>query len=373
MKSRLLIYGVDEFEGALMSRRAAASGLAHIGAGREIAGVAAHANAQSKIHPGAVEPRTFGLGNPARIAAALDDVAVLVNASTPFVRTSPALVEACLATGTHYLDLSSEGRDVAALMAQDAAAASAGITVAPGACFDLALADAMAARLALLLPGATALTIAMKHGPLTRSEARALIAALRVPGETVRTGNTVAAMPASRTVDVDFGAGIEQAALAPWRGDGVVSRRRGPYTTIESYEVLPPALLRIVKGASLARYMFRRGWRLKALERRLARRREGPTDAELARARSAVWGEARTPEGRTKRARLETPAAPLYTADAALLLARALLDGKGAPGFRLPSEIGGGGLVQDIAGVVWRELADPSDTHAPDPSDARAV
>jgi short subunit dehydrogenase-like uncharacterized protein len=372
MKTRLLLYGVDEFTGALISRRAAATGLAHIGAGRDIARVATHANGLSKTHPGAVEPRTFGLGSTARIAAALDDVAVLVNAATPFSETTSALVDACLATGTHYLDLSSERGDVAALMARDATAAGAGIVVAPGAAFDLALADAMAARLALLLPGARALTIAVKRGPLTRNEARALIGALRVPGETVKNGQPVAAMPASRMLEVDFGAGAEPAMLAPWRGDGVAARRRGPYSTIESFEVLPPSLMRLVRGASLARYMFRRGWRLKALERRLARRREGPTDAELARTHSVVWGEARTPDGKAARARLETPAAPLYTADAALLLARALLEGKAPPGFRLPSELAGGGLVEAIAGVTWREIADASETRAPDRSESLA-
>jgi short subunit dehydrogenase-like uncharacterized protein len=372
MKTRLLLYGVDEFAGALISRRAAAAGLAHIGAGRDIARVAAHANGLAKARPGSVEPRTFGLGSAARIAAALDDVAVVVNAATPFAETAPALVEACLAGGTHYLDLSSARPDVAALTACDAAAESAGVVAMPGACFDLALADAIAARLALLLPGASALTIAVKRGPLSRGEARTLIAASRMPGETIADGQAVAAAPASRSLEVDFGAGVETAMLAPWRGDGVAVSRRGPYSTVESYEVLPPALMRIVRGASLARYMFRRGWRLKALERRLARRREGPTDAELARTHSVVWGEARTPEGKTKRARLETPAAAIYTAEVALLLARLLLDGKAAPGFRLPSELAGGGLVEAIAGVTWREIADASETLAPDLPDTLA-
>ncbi|HEX7777447.1 MAG TPA: saccharopine dehydrogenase NADP-binding domain-containing protein [Parvibaculum sp.] len=366
MKTRLLLYGVDEFTGALVSRRAAAAGLAHIGAGRDIARVAAHANAMSKAHPGAVEPRTFGLGSAARMASALDDVAVLVNAATPFSQTAPALVEACLASGTHYLDLSSERGDIAALMARDEAAAAARIVVAPGAGFDLALADAMAARLTLLLPGARTLTIAVKRGPLTRNEARDLIAALRTPGETVKNGQPAVAKPASRVLNVDFGTGSEPAMLASWRADAIVARRRGPYSTVESVEVLPPALMRLVRGASLSRYMFRRGWRLKALERRLARRREGPKDAELARTHAVVWGEARTPDGKTARARLETPAAQIYTADAALMLARALLDGKAAPGFRLPSELGGSGLVEAIAGVTWREIADASETLTPD-------
>ena len=69
-KSRIVFYGVDEYAGALFSRRAHAAGLAHVAAGRDIARVAAHANALGA--GGLVEPRVFGLAHAGRIAAQLD-------------------------------------------------------------------------------------------------------------------------------------------------------------------------------------------------------------------------------------------------------------------------------------------------------------
>ncbi|MGB5950731.1 MAG: hypothetical protein WBG82_15545, partial [Parvibaculum sp.] len=80
-----------------------------------------------------------------------------------------------------------------------------------------------------------------------------------------------------------------------------------------------------------------------------------------------VWGEARTPDGRVRQARLETPAAPVFSADAALLIAQRLAEGAGTPGFRLPSEVAGAALVEGIEGVTWREIADAEETLAPDP------
>ncbi|MCE9649594.1 MAG: saccharopine dehydrogenase NADP-binding domain-containing protein [Parvibaculum sp.] len=366
MKARLLLYGVDDFAGALISRRAAATGLVHIAAGRDIARVAAHANALSKTHAGLAEPRIFGLGDKSRLADQLDDVAVLVNCSPRVSETAPALIDACLATHTHYLDLCSKTLDLSQVSTRDSEARAAGITLVPGANFDVAAADAMSARLATMLPSARILTVAVRRSALSRSEAHDLVEACRAPGNVLKDGELVAAVAAERSVHVDFGDGEETAFLAPWRCESLAASRRGPYTSVDAFEVFPPALMRAAARAGLRRWMFRRGIRLAALERKLSGRREGPTQRQLEKSRSVVWGEARAADGSVRRARLETPAAHLYTADASLLIARALLAGKTAPGFHWPSEVGGAALVEAIEGVVWRELADPSETTAPD-------
>ncbi|MGB3808927.1 MAG: saccharopine dehydrogenase NADP-binding domain-containing protein [Parvibaculum sp.] len=366
MKTRLLIYGVEEFAGALISRRAAGAAFAHIAAGGDIARVATHANAMSRARAGLVEPRIFGLGDKSRLATQLDDVAVLVNCSPRFSKTSPALIDACLATGTHYLDICSERLNLSQVLARNDEAERAGIVLIAGTSFDVAAADAMSARLATLLPAARNLTIAVHRSPLSRAEAGSLIAACRVPGETLKNGRLTTSSPANSSVDVDFYNGEETAFLAPWRCEGISAQHRGPFTTVNSYEVLHPALTRLLKRAGIRRWMFRHGYRLAALERRIAGRRAGPTDKQLSRSRSIVWGEARAPDGSVRRARLEAPAAHLYTADATLLISRILLSGNVAPGFRWPSEVGGAALVEEIDGVTWRELADPSETMTPD-------
>lgn len=365
MKSRLLLYGVDNYAGALISRRAAAAGFAHIAAGRDIARVASHANALSKIRAGTVEPRIFGLADKSRLASQLDDVAVLVNCSPLFSQTAPALIDACLASQTHYVDLCSKRLDLSQVLARDSEARQAGIVLVPGIDFDVAAADAMSARLATMLPTARNLTIAVSRNLFSRAEAHDLVEACRVSGDVLKDGKPIEASPADRRLDIDFGSGEETSFLAPWRCESLAAQRRGPYATVESFEVLHPALTRAITRAGLRRWMFRRGMRLAALTRKIAGRRDGPTKKQLAKSHSVVWGEARGPDGGVRRARLEAPAAPLYTADAALLIARMVLDGKAAPGAHWPSEIGGAALVEEIEGVTWRELADPSETNVP--------
>ena len=313
---------------------------------------------------GPVEPRIFTPGDAHRIAGQLDDVGVVVNAARLSEGDFNSLLIASLATGTHFIDLSADRATAAALEARDEPARQAGVMLLAGAGFDFAAIDALAARLAYILPGARAVTLAVKRGLLLESEARALIEAARKPGETVKNGQLAAARPAARRLEVDFDAGPEMAWLAPWNGYATAARHRGAYSTIECFEALPEPLERVLAAGGFKARLFRRGWGLKRLEKKLGRRRARLTETQLTRGRAVVWGEARTPDGTLRRARLETPDAHLYSAEAAVVLARRTLAGAARAGFQLPSAIGGAALVEEIPGVAWRELADPSDNLA---------
>jgi short subunit dehydrogenase-like uncharacterized protein len=368
MKSRILLYGVDNFAGALASRAAMRRGLSHIAAGRNIAGVAQHATAIAKEAGSAMaEPRTFTLGDRKRVAAQLDDVAVVVNCGPLGSEGLLALVDACLATGTHFIDMTNDRAEVAALAAHDEVARRAKTMVMAGAGFDYAAVDAVAERLAQILRGARAVTIAVKQGAPTLAEARRLVAALKAKGETVKNGQFVPARAGERAIEIDFGAGPERAWLAPWRAEATAMRHRGTYSTIESYEVLPERAARVFAKGKLATALFNRGWGVRRLEHRLSKGRLSPTALELANGRAVVWGEARTPEGIRLCARLETPEAHLWSAEAAVLLARCAVEGRAKPGFQLPFAIAGASLIEEIPGTFWREIADPADPIEPEP------
>ena len=354
--------------GALASRAAVRRGMPHIAAGRNIAGVAQHAAAiAGEARNALAEPRTFTLGDKSRISAQLDDVGVVVNCSPLAGEDLLSLIDACLATGTHYIDMTSERSQIAAIAAHDEVAKRANVMVMAGAGFDYAAVDAVAGRLAQILRGARAVTIAVKRGMPTLPEARRLVAALTAEGETLKNGQFVPARAGERTVNVDFGDGLETAHLAPWRGEATGMRHRGTYSTLESYEVLPERAARVFEKGRIAARLFRRGWGVKRLERKLSKGRLSPTSAELKSGRAVVWGEARTPEGMRVCARLETPEAHLYSAEAAVLLACRTVQGKAKPGFQLPFAIAAAALIEEIPGTHWREIADPADPVVPEP------
>jgi short subunit dehydrogenase-like uncharacterized protein len=242
----------------------------------------------------------------------------------------------------------------------------AGITVVPGAAFDVSAADVMAARLAAMCPSATHLTLAISRSPRSQDEARQVVSACRAPGHVLRDGRLVEAAVGERSLKIDFGKGPLLAHLAPWRSDGEIAFLHGPFRNVDAYEVLHPALVRTVTKPGLRRWMFRRGMRIGALERKLSGRREGPTSKQLAKTGCVLWGEARDAQGHIARARLETPAAPAYTADATIAIVRALMDEKTLPGVHFPSQVAGAALVESIDGVHWRELPDAAAIEEPD-------
>jgi short subunit dehydrogenase-like uncharacterized protein len=55
-----------------------------------------------------LECRVFDLQNPNKVESALKDMTVLLHCAGPYLYTSKPMVDACLQTGTHYLDITGE-------------------------------------------------------------------------------------------------------------------------------------------------------------------------------------------------------------------------------------------------------------------------
>src|SRR5947209_2367300 len=114
--STFLIYGAYGYTGSLVAREAARRGLRPVLAGRGAEKVAALA-AELRL-----EHRAFALDSPAAVAAGIGGVRAVLNCAGPFSRTARPLTDACLASGTHYLDITGEA---ALLEAQAARGAEA--------------------------------------------------------------------------------------------------------------------------------------------------------------------------------------------------------------------------------------------------------
>ena len=97
-----LIYGASGFTGALIVDLAVKKGVKPVIAGRN----------EGKIKPIAekygLDYLVFGLDNKAEIVKNLEKFSLVLNCAGPFTRTAKPLVEACLVTKTHYLDITGE-------------------------------------------------------------------------------------------------------------------------------------------------------------------------------------------------------------------------------------------------------------------------
>src|SRR5208283_3402037 len=213
MSAALMVYGATGYVGEHVARTAGRLGIKAIIAGRG-------ADRLDRVGgETGLERRAFGLDDPAAIDRALKNVAVVLNCAGPFKYTAEPLVEGCLRSGAHYLDLTGEIPVYEALQAKDTQAKASGVMLLPGVGFDVVPTDCLALHLKLRLPTATRLRLAFQTiGPagLPPGTQRTAIELLQYGDCVRRDGRLKRPRAAGKTISVDFGEGPVAAQVAPW-------------------------------------------------------------------------------------------------------------------------------------------------------------
>ena len=173
MNGTILIYGATGYTGRLIAKAASDKGARPILAGRNLDKV------KRVAEPLGLSARTFDLGDPARIDAAVKDVSVVLCAAGPFSATSRPVADACLRNRVHYLDITGEIDVFEALAARDAEAQARGVVLLPGVGFDVVPSDCLAAHLKRRLPDANDLELYLSLGAnMSRGTAKTMIEAI---------------------------------------------------------------------------------------------------------------------------------------------------------------------------------------------------
>lgn len=345
MSARLLIYGANGYTGELIARAAAAQGLNPILAGRSAGPVAALA------HELGSESRVFGLDDPAAVTAELSGCRVVVHCAGPFSATAAPMMAACLAARVHYTDITGE-IDVFELgFRNDEAARRAGIVICPGVGFDVVPTDCLALTLKNALPDARRLALGFdSKGALSRGTASTSVEGLG-NGSRVREGGKLVRIPlGSRSRRIDFGAGLKLATAIPW-GDVSTAYRTTGIPDIEVYVPVSPRALANLRRLGRLGWLLRRRSVQALLKWRIRKGAPGPTAGERERAPVHVWGEAKNASGRTVTARVRVPNGYTVTTDAAVAIARRLLQSGVAPGFTTPARLMGAEFVTTLPGA----------------------
>src|SRR4051812_31106934 len=153
-----MIYGANGYTGELVARLAVARGERPWLAGRNAAAIGELATSLR------LDAMVVDLTDTKALRDALSQVDAVAHCAGPFVRTARPMVDACLATGTHYVDVTGEPEVFEAVLGRDADAKAAGITLLTGGGYDVVPTDCLAAMLAAELPDATELEIAFRAG-----------------------------------------------------------------------------------------------------------------------------------------------------------------------------------------------------------------
>src|SRR5260370_28858312 len=141
-KARLLLYGAYGYTGRLTAELVAAKKLGVVLAGRNKEALTGMGDWLS------LPTRVVGLSDGRQLSEALKDIACVVHMAGPFAATSAPMLNACLATQTNYIDITGEIEVFEAMWSREEEIKRAGITVVPGAGFDVVPTDCLAGYVA---------------------------------------------------------------------------------------------------------------------------------------------------------------------------------------------------------------------------------
>jgi short subunit dehydrogenase-like uncharacterized protein len=343
MTASILIYGANGYTGELVSRRAVEMGLAPILSGRSGEKVRALADELG------CEAVVVDVGDSAGLRRALEPVSTVVNCAGPFVETWGPMTAACLATRTHYLDITGEHEVLSGCAALDDQAREAGITIMPGTGFDVVPTDCMAAMLVERLPEARRITLAFA-GLGQPSRGTATTAAAQIPKCTlVRRDGKLVPREGPLSTHVDFGDGPVEVMAISW-GDIVTAWHTTGVPDIEVFFRAPkdtvallkmPMILRRLIGSPLGRPLVRA---------QLAKMPAGPDEAAREKGSALVYGRAETPAGESVELRMRTVDGYKLTSITAATIAQAAAEGTLPAGFTTPAGALGADFILSIEG-----------------------
>jgi short subunit dehydrogenase-like uncharacterized protein len=350
MSDTFLIYGANGYSGRLIAERARARGLRPIIAGRNRGEIETMAKALD------VPSRVFSLDDRASLEAALDESRLVLHCAGPFSHTSKPMVDACLRTKRHYLDITGEIAVFEAAARRDEEARRAGVMLLPGVGFDVVPSDCLAAHVASRVPGAVKLTIAfLALGRASRGTATTAIESIHKGAAVRKDGRIVPVPTAHKTRTFDFGERVATAVTIPW-GDVSTAYYSTKIPNIEVYSALPPATQRTLRWIRPLAPLLGTSVAQRFLKARIRSRPAGPTPEQRARGKSALYAEAEDASGKKAAARFLGPEGYALTALTAIAAVEKVLAGAAKPGFQTPSLAFGKDFVLELEGFSRTEV-----------------
>jgi short subunit dehydrogenase-like uncharacterized protein len=339
-----LLYGANGYTGELIAREAVKRGMPPVLAGRsreKIGKLAAELGCRSAV---------FDLDDHTSLVSSLDGMAAVLHCAGPFAHTAPSMMQACLATHVHYLDITGEIDVFELAHSVDEKAHRSGIVLCPGVGFDVVPTDSVAARLKEVMPDATHLALGFDSASgLSKGTAKTAVESAG-GGLRVRRDGKIVDLPfASQTRRIDFGNGERLAVGIPW-GDVSTAWYTTRIPNIDVFTAASPQAIKRMRRVNMLRPLLRQRWLRELVKFGIERRLQPPDQTQRDSNPSFVWGEARNAAGQTRTARLKTANGYSLTVQSSLGILGKLLELPRASGYATPSELVGADFVTTLPG-----------------------
>lgn len=352
MQHQFLLYGANGYTGELIARFAAQYDLQPILAGRR----------KEVIEPLAkklgLPYRIFDLNNKPVLIEALREVKLIVHCAGPYNHTYQPVIEACLETQTHYIDLNGDLDIFEEIRKYDQQAKEKNIMLLPGSGFDVVPTDCMALWLKKKMPDANQLEIAfaITGSQLSRGTSLTTVLKLGEPGATRKNGIITPEPVGKRGRWIDFATDASGSTKRlfvmsiPW-GDVSTAYFSTGIPNIISYTGIPKATWIFLKAQVLFNWLLRTPFMRRMIRGIINRQSPGPNDVMRDKAISLIQAQVKNADGKTITGNMRCPEAYSLTASSMLLISKKILNGDFKAGYQTPSSAYGEDLVMEIEGV----------------------
>ena len=350
MPNDFLLYGSYGYTGNLIAEHAVREGLHPLLAGRDETRLRAQAE---RLH---LDFCVLPLTDRSALEDSLRATKLVVHAAGPFVLTWRNMVEACLRTGAHYVDISGEIEEFEAIAQFNEQAKDAGVMLLPGAGFDVVPSDCLAAHMKQRLPSATHLKLFIRGvgAGFSRGTARSAIENIQRQGRIRRDGKILTVPPAWKIEERDFGRGPVKTVSIGW-GDVSTAYYSTGIPNIETYMAFPPSAINTMKLMRLVGPLMYNRPAKRLLQWFLRFQPEGPSEAQRAKGFSLLIGEASN-DAVTVRTKQRVAEGYQLTMLTAVAIAKKILAGDFKSGFQTPSRAYGADYILQFPGTTREDI-----------------
>lgn len=345
-----MIYGANGFTGELIAREARKRNLTPILAGRNKEAIPALSRELG------LNFKVFNLDVPSYIIEVLREIDLVLHCAGPFSQTSAPMVDACLASKTHYLDITGEIEVFEAIRQKNVVAQQRGVMLIPGVGFDVVPTDCLALNLKKYLAEAKYLTLALDlPGRPSRGTAKTMVEGLQV-GCKIRENGIIKTVPfGAKIKEIPFVHETKLAAAIPW-GDVCTAYYTTGIPNIEVYRAFKKSHIKKLKFVKWLKPLL--GFRLvqNFLIHRLCANATGPDDSQRTGTKSYIWGEVKDAQRKSKQAHLITPNGYDLTVQAALGIVEYFRKFEPIKGVQTPAQVMGEHFVRTLPGVEFRPV-----------------
>lgn len=349
--SQIVVYGSYGYTGKLIVNLCKAKNLNVVLAGRNAALLQAQSEQTGFSYQVVESNDVEGLKK------LLTPAAVVIHCGGPFRHTAKTMSDACLATQTHYTDITGEYQVFESLALLDAKAKELGLMIMPGTGFDVVPSDCLALHLKNRLPSATHLQLAftMSKGGLSRGTAKSMTEGLGYGGLIRKDGELTFCALGSKVQEIDFGAFKTKTLCIPW-GDISTAWRSTGIPNIEVYTGATDAMIANAKRSNYFKWLLRMQWVKNYMLKKIDKKPAGPSDEKRESGRSFLWGKVWDASGKECVSRLETLSGYSLTAHTAVNIAQKILTGNFKPGYQTPAMAYGAELIMEVENTKRTDL-----------------